>query len=179
MADRVAVRAARFADIAGLPDLESRAAARFDGPGFAGLVLAVPHSLAAFTVAQARGRLLVAAAPGAAMAGFILLDLVDGDAFVVELAVDPACAGRRLGARLLDAAAAWGGARNCRWLTLTTYRAVPWNAPYYRRLGFAEPPTEACGPQLRRLIALEARLAGDPALRVALRRPINFPAAPM
>jgi hypothetical protein len=31
-------------------------------------------------------------------------------------------------------------------LTLTTFRAVPWNLPFYARLGFVEIPRETCVP---------------------------------
>ena len=44
-------------------------------------------------------------------------------------------------------------------LTLRTYAAVPWNAPFYATLGFveSEPDTDA----LRELVALEERLGLD------------------
>jgi hypothetical protein len=41
-------------------------------------------------------------------------------------------------------------------LTLTTFRDVPWNAPYYARLGFVVIDSADHGPQLRALITHEA-----------------------
>lgn len=64
--------------------------------------------------------------------------MVGGYVHVYELDVAPAHAGQRLGARLLDAAAAWGAARGVASVSLMTFRDVPWNAPYYARLGFVE-----------------------------------------
>jgi hypothetical protein len=37
---------------------------------------------------------------------------------------------------LIERAATWASARGLRSLTLTTYVDVPWNGPYYERLGF-------------------------------------------
>jgi hypothetical protein len=55
-------------------------------------------------------------------------------------------------------------------VTLTAFRDVPWNAPYYARLGFVliEPPD--MGPELRALIERETSTIPRDAPRVAMRR---------
>jgi hypothetical protein len=58
-------------------------------------------------------------------------------------------------------------------VTLTTFADVPWNAPYYRRLGFADVPPGAQGPGLRRLRAHEAEVGLDRWPRVAMARPLD------
>ena len=63
-------------------------------------------------------------------------------------------------------------------LTLTTFRDVPWNAPYYRRLGFAVLASADQGPQLRALVAREAATIPGGAPRVAMRRAVRPPCAP-
>jgi N-acetylglutamate synthase-like GNAT family acetyltransferase len=50
----------------------------------------------------------------------------------------PAFGGRRIGAALLDAVAERARADGLARLTLSTFRDVPWNAPWYRRLGFTD-----------------------------------------
>lgn len=75
---------------------------------------------------------------GARPVGFVAACTLDGAGHVAELDVVPKHAGKKLGSRLIDAAAEWSRAKGCRLLTLTTYRDVPWNAPYYARLGFRE-----------------------------------------
>jgi hypothetical protein len=50
----------------------------------------------------------------------------------------PAFAGRRIGAALLTRWRSGRGAAGLDGLSLSTFREVPWNAPYYRRLGFVE-----------------------------------------
>lgn len=57
-------------------------------------------------------------------------------------------------------------------LTLTTFPDVPWNAPYYARLGFRVLADGDVGPQLRRIRAHEAELGLDRWPRVAMRRPV-------
>jgi GNAT superfamily N-acetyltransferase len=53
-----------------------------------------------------------------------------------ELAVHPAHQRRGLGARLVAAVVGWARARGAAALTLSTFRDVPWNAPFYARIGF-------------------------------------------
>jgi GNAT superfamily N-acetyltransferase len=92
--------------------------------------------------------------------GYVYVVVVDGGMHVEQVTIDPAVARRGVGRALLDAL---GGP-----LTLTTYRDVPWNGPYYERLGFRV--HDDPGPELRALVAEEAWLeAFGP--RVAMRRP--------
>jgi hypothetical protein len=67
----------------------------------------------------------------------------------------------------LDAHAA---AENRPALTLTTFRDVPWNAPYYARLGFVMLGPAELGPELRDLIERETISIPSDAARVAMRR---------
>lgn len=84
----------------------------------------------------------------------------------------PDFAGRRIGARLLDAATELARSRGLAGLLLTTFRRLPWNAPYYARLGFITLTEAAIGPDLR-LELLRQQAAGlDMPNRVAMRRPL-------
>jgi len=60
-------------------------------------------------------------------------------------------------------------------LTLTTFRDVPWNGPYYERLGFVALAPSDHRPELTALMAEEATHGLDPARRVAMIRPIHRP----
>ena len=86
------------------------------------------------------------------------------------MSVDPAHAGRGIGAALIDHLAASARADGRPALTLTTFREIPWNAPYYARLGFAELPEAEWGPQLRALVAREATAIPGDHPRVAMIR---------
>jgi len=97
---------------------------------------------------------------------YLVNSVVDGCAHVDQVTVAPSHARRGLGAALIDHLAAVSGAPA---LTLTTFRDVPWNTPYYERLGFRvfEP-----GPELAGLMREEAERIPGEAPRVAMRREI-------
>ena len=97
---------------------------------------------------------------------YLVSTVVDGCAHVEQVSVAPSHARRGLGAALIDHLAAETGTP----LTLTTFRDVPWNAPYYERLGFTVVEPADQGPELAALVREETvRIPGD-APRVAMRR---------
>ncbi|WP_109507618.1 GNAT family N-acetyltransferase [Nocardioides speluncae] len=86
------------------------------------------------------GFLLVAGRPPVGIAN-VLVEV--GSAHLEMLAVHPDHGRRGIGTALLEACCAAAAAGGHEELTLTTFANVPWNAPYYLRLGFAvvEEPT--------------------------------------
>nr|VUD35203.1 Histone acetyltransferase HPA2 [Raoultella sp. NCTC 9187] len=56
--------------------------------------------------------------------------------FIVEIAVHQQWQGRGIGRMMLTRVADTARAMGYPALTLTTFREVPWNAPFYTRLGF-------------------------------------------
>ena len=54
-------------------------------------------------------------------------------------------------------------------VTLTTFRDVPWNAPYYERLGFRSLSETELTPELAEVRAREAEPGLDPETRVCMR----------
>jgi GNAT superfamily N-acetyltransferase len=102
--------------------------------------------------------------------GFVLVDLVDGAAHIEQVSVHPDHARRGHGRTLIDHVADWARARGLGGLTLTTFETVPWNAPYYQRLGFVSLAPAELGPQLRALREHEAAAGLDRWPRVAMRR---------
>ena len=96
--------------------------------------------------------------------GFICAEPVEHEVHVWELAVDEPHQQQGIGTRLMtrvETAARDAGARA---LTLTTFRDVAWNGPFYASLGFEVIDPEACSPRLSRLLELEVE-AGQPADR--------------
>ncbi|HTU84329.1 MAG TPA: GNAT family N-acetyltransferase [Solirubrobacteraceae bacterium] len=101
---------------------------------------------------------------------YLLCDEIDGCVHIEQVSVAPDQARRGLGAALIDRLAADAHAKGQPFLTLTTFRDVPWNAPYYTRLGFvALEPTDQ-GPELRALVEREHKTIPNAAPRVAMRR---------
>jgi GNAT superfamily N-acetyltransferase len=117
-----------------------------------------------------RGRAWVAEESGT-VAAYLLADVVDGGGHVEQVSVDPAFARRGLGRALVEHAAAWARDAGHAALTLTTYRDVPWNGPYYVRLGFRPLDDDALGPGLRAIRRAEtARGLDRHGPRLAMRR---------
>lgn len=113
------------------------------------------------------------AGAGGKLLAFLLAEPVDGNLHIAQVAVHPAAAGRRLGAALIEHLARLAVADSAPRLTLTTYRDVPWNAPYYRTLGFGEIPEPELGPRLRLIRDLERKAGLDRWPRVAMSRPLR------
>lgn len=132
-----------------------------------------PLSITELAAFQQDGRAWVITDDADRPVAYLLLDVVDGNVHVEQVSVHPDHAGQGLGNTLLDTAAAWAQQHGLAALTLTTYANVPWNAPYYRRLGFQIVPEDQMTEGLRRICENEqARgLARWP--RVTMRRLVD------
>jgi GNAT superfamily N-acetyltransferase len=108
-----------------------------------------------------------------AIAAFVLVDLFGDYAHIHELDVHPQHARRGLGARLLAHVGVWAQAQGLHYLTLTTFRNVPWNAPYYARLGFVEWEGDL-PPDLQAILDAERAAGLDMPNRVAMRRDLGL-----
>jgi GNAT superfamily N-acetyltransferase len=104
---------------------------------------------------------------------YLLSAVLDNCAHIEEVCVAPSHARRRVGAALIEHLAAIARSEGRAALTLTTFRDVPWNAPYYQRLGFAIFEAPDVGPELSALVARETRSIPGRAPRVAMRRPLT------
>ncbi|QRP47372.1 GNAT family N-acetyltransferase [Amycolatopsis sp. FDAARGOS 1241] len=163
------IRLAHARELAALRELERAAGTPFREVGMAEIADDEPFSVAELRPYQADGRCWVAAPAGTPVA-YLVADVVDGNGHVEQVSVRPSHARRGLGRRLIDAAAAWAASRGLPALTLTTFRDVPWNAPYYARLGFRVLPAAAWGPELRAIREHEAARGLDRWPRVAMIR---------
>lgn len=104
------------------------------------------------------------------LVGFAHLIEVDHNAHLHALGVHPDRTRRGIGGALLETALVQARERGFPALTLTTFRDVPFNAPWYARRGFEELPAERWGPELTVQWHREAETAGDAAPRVVMRR---------
>jgi len=64
--------------------------------------------------------------------------------------------GRGIGRALLETAAAYARLQGLRELTLTTFRNVPWNAPFYASFGFREWDPDEAPASIRQALIYEA-----------------------
>lgn len=75
---------------------------------------------------------------GSRIVGFVIGEMHGAVAYLRELDVDPHFQRRGLGARLVRAYVDAARTRSAQAIYLSTFRDPPWNAPFYRRLGFAD-----------------------------------------
>ena len=115
-----------------------------------------------------RGDVFVAVEAADAPVGFAHLERVDDVAHLAELDVDPAHGRQGIGRALVEHVAAVARERGERALTLTTFRDVPWNRPFYETAGFVV--TESAGPGMRIVIEKEESWGLDFSQRCVMRR---------
>jgi GNAT superfamily N-acetyltransferase len=168
------IAAARLRDLPLLPSIEL-AAARLLAGHAPESVLAETTSQRELQDAQARGHLWVALADDVPVGFAHVKALEPAEAHLEEIDVRPEHARRGIGTRLVLAVCAWAESAGYRSITLTTFRDLPWNMPFYARLGFAVIPSEALSPALQSIVDDETRRGLDPARRVAMRRLVPAP----
>ncbi|TDD22850.1 GNAT family N-acetyltransferase [Nonomuraea diastatica] len=156
------VRWADADELSGLADVELAA----DGI-FAQVGIVFPPGTTMIEEVEDPGRVLVEGDPPA---GFALLGRVDGNVHLDQLAVHPRSMRQGIGGRLMAAVIDHARASDAPAVTLTTYRDVPWNAPWYARHGFTVLPEPEWGPELRALVEHERKLGIEVAPRVVMRR---------
>jgi GNAT superfamily N-acetyltransferase len=171
-AGRVTIRAAGPADLPLLVEIERRAGRVYAEHGLPEIAADDPGTAEELEPYRAAGAAWVAADKGDLPVAYILTAEIDDGAHIEQVSVDPDHAGHGIGAALIDHVAAVAAAAGLRALTLTTFRDIPWNAPYYARLGFVELPEAGWGPQLRALVALERHVIPSDAPRLAMIRPL-------
>lgn len=157
------LRPARPDELPLLPPIERASGEPFRDFGMPGIADDDPLPLSALR----HLRVWVAADPHPV--AWVAVQEVDGAAHVEQISVHPDHARRGIGAALLDHVGGWAAARGLSALTLTTFRDIPWNGPYYLRLGFTEVADPS--PGLRAVVAAETARGLDPAARVCLSRP--------
>jgi len=175
---QIRIRPAREDEAEQLRSVERIASQRFRAIGLDRLSDIEPIGKAVFEQAAREKRLLVAdiltkTPPPGTAAGFALFGFLDKQPHILELDVLPEHAGQRVGKRLIDAVVEATAAHEDRiWITLTTFRDVPWNAPYYRRLGFEVIDDKDLGEALAACLERERKslTARGFGARVAMRR---------
>jgi GNAT superfamily N-acetyltransferase len=130
------IRPARVDELASLIEIERAAGEAFRSLGMGLVADDDPGSVEELRPYAEAGRAFVAVDLIDRPLGYLLLDVVDGDAHIAQVSVHPDHAGLRIGQALIERAASWARDDGLGFLTLTTYVDVPWNGPYYERIGF-------------------------------------------
>ncbi|MDB4975879.1 MAG: family N-acetyltransferase [Myxococcaceae bacterium] len=169
------VRPARSSDLTRLPAIEMAAAERFHTSLHPAAADGSPISVALLQRWLAHDGVWVAETDGdrPELAGFAAWVPLALDMYVVELDVHPRHAGHKVGAQLLDQLSSLGDKLGFERLVLRSFSDVPWNAPYYRRLGFEAVAEIEEHPELRSIRQQETSVGLDGSLRSTLYRTIR------
>lgn len=165
----IEVRLATAEDVPFLPAIEDAACSLFEQiPATASLPL-YTTPVEDFEEAQCHGLLWVAEAASGGLIGFALAERIDGALHLEELDVLPAYGRRGIGARLVRTVCEWARSHAVAAVTLCTFRDVPWNAPFYERLGFRILREEELTPGLAERVREEESAGLPRELRVVMR----------
>ena len=164
------ITAARREDLPRLAAIEL-AAARLLAGHAPESVLNETTSLEVLEEGQRAGHLWVALADDLPVA-FAHVELIERDAMhLEEIDVHPDHGRRGLGTKLVLEVCGWAARHGYGAVTLTTFRDVPWNLPFYARLGFDVVASDEVSASLRAIVEDETRRGLDPSRRVVMKRP--------
>lgn len=102
--------------------------------------------------------------------GMVIASAIDGSVYVEEMDVIPSHGRRGIGSRLLATVCDWAAANGYPAVTLSTFRDVPWNGPFYRKQGFKDLSREEWTPGMLAIHEKEMRHGLRVEARVFMRR---------
>src|SRR5262245_26428868 len=164
------LRPARLADIPRMQEIEDDAGELFAGWNLVSFDDLATVSMSDHVEAVEAGLSIIAEVDGRAV-GFAMGALYGEDAYLHELDVETASQQKGIGAALVRAFVEAARSKRAKTLYLSTFRAPPWNAPFYARLGFREVKREDHLPWMRSIEAQQA-LFLDLSTRVFMRMDI-------
>jgi GNAT superfamily N-acetyltransferase len=164
------IRLAQLDDLSALPDIERAANALFADYGLADQLSDILTPIESLREGIQTDRLWVAADEGDRPVGFALAGIVGDNAHLDELDMHPAHGRRGLGAALVETVCDWAKSHGYHTITLTTLRQIPWNAPWYQRLGFRVLEENELSEALRDLLQAEIQRGLPADQRVAMQR---------
>lgn len=143
------VRLAQLADASTLPAIERSAAALFHlDPELDWLADAEVPDQAQHQQWIEQTNVWVAQSAEGELAGFLRAIEVDNQLHIEELSVSQHFQGQGIGRLLVSTAMEFARRQQLHAVTLTTFRDLPWNAPFYQRLGFLLLDAQVTEPHL-------------------------------
>lgn len=147
------IRLAEINDIPALPGIEHSAAGAFRATEYAWVADDTVMEVVAYSSLIAARSVWVAETGGVPV-GFVASRHRDTELHVLELDVHLDYQRKGIGRALMTTAIEAARDMGCVAVTLTTFRGVVWNAPFYQRLGFEI--LETPPPHLSAILAVEA-----------------------
>jgi GNAT superfamily N-acetyltransferase len=106
--------------------------------------------------------------------GFLTAEAVaERELHIHEMSVGEAFQGQGIGRALLEEAIEWVATHHLAALTLTTFHDVPWNAPFYSRIGFEVLGVSDLDERLSALLRKEIEEGFAEGSRCAMRLSLN------
>jgi GNAT superfamily N-acetyltransferase len=155
--------------------IEDLAGARFSGLGLIDESLDVGFPTDDLDRLICAGQVWVACDAADQAVGMVIASVREGAVYIEEMDVLSEHGRRGLGGRLLETVCGWAREHGYTAVTLSTFRDVPWNGPFYRRHGFADLPPAAWTPGMRAIREQEARHGLRIDARVFMRRDLSPP----
>jgi GNAT superfamily N-acetyltransferase len=162
------IRQARLDDLGKLAAVERSAAAVFRDAGLAWIADGDTLAAESLLAMHENGMLWIAVDQDGKSVGFLGALVLDQQFHIAELSVARRHQRQGLGAALITTANNGARDRQFRLVTLTTYRDLPWNGPFYAKLGFSEIDAAAVGPQHVQKLLDEAAAGHDPSRRCVM-----------
>ncbi|MTB68476.1 GNAT family N-acetyltransferase [Providencia sp. wls1943] len=136
--DMYSIRLATQEDAQFLPEVEASAGQTFAGhPKFDWIAQGEVQPLENHVECIANGLEWLAVDHHDQPVGFIMAEHLSDSLHIVELSVQQSAQGQGLGKQLIQQVIEFAQSQQIGQVTLTTFRDIPWNAPYYQRLGFS------------------------------------------
>jgi GNAT superfamily N-acetyltransferase len=167
------IRRAAPDELPALQDIERAAGDPFRELGMADIADDEPPALDLLDGYRRAGHAWVAVDEEDRPRAYLIAEPVDAALHIEQISVHPDAARRGVGRTLLAYAADRAREEGLTGLTLTTFAQVPWNAPYYLRIGFRVLEEAELTPGLRTIRAAEAGHGLDRWPRVCMRRALR------
>ena len=165
----MAIRPLRREDGESARAIERAAGEQFRGVGLGYVADHDPATLEELATYADAGRGWVAFGADEQPIGYVVVDVVDGNAHIEQVSVHPDHQGEGVGRALVEQVCAWARDTGRAWITLTTFRDVAWNEPLYHHLGFEAVAPDDVGPEFVALVREEGAHWFDPDTRVSMR----------
>ncbi|MEP0924292.1 GNAT family N-acetyltransferase [Leptolyngbya sp. ST-U4] len=130
------IRSARAEQLTLLSQVEQLANRLFLDTPYSFLVNAEPLPLDLIRERFQAGQVWVAIDNQDAVVGFAITREVDDTLYLQEIDVNPAHGRKGIGSALVNTVCSWAKLQDYRAVALSTFRHIPWNAPFYSKLGF-------------------------------------------
>jgi GNAT superfamily N-acetyltransferase len=155
------IRLARAEDLTLLAAIEQSAAVLFENTPYSFLVSAEPLPLAFVQQRFYAGQVWVAVDRADTVIGYAITNEVDDTLYLQQIDVEPSYGRRGIGSTLIRTVCAWAKSHGYQVVSLSTFREIPWNAPFYAKLGFQSLDESELSPGFQQ-IRLKESEAGLP-----------------